>query len=241
MTIWILTLFPKVFSGIFQESIISRAQNDKRLKIRIINIRDFAEDKRKTVDDKPYGGGQGMLLKVDVVVKALESIKKKPHSILLSPSGLRYNQQTAISLSKKKSIALICGHYEGVDARVEKFVDKTISIGDFVLTGGEIPAMAIIDSVTRLLPDVIQKESLESESFSQIGNCSPGEALAKPGKLEIGNLLEYPQYTRPQNFRGLKVPKILLSGNHEKIKNWKKKESLKTTKKYRPDLLESKH
>src|SRR3990167_10078256 len=209
-----------MFEGIFSQSILKRAQDLNKLKVEIINIRDFAVDKHKTVDDKPYGGGKGMVMKVDVLVKALENIGEKPYSILLSASGEKYTQKSAKMLAKKSQIAIICGHYEGTDARVEKFVDKTYSIGDFILTGGEIAAMAIVDSTTRLIPKVIHPESLESESF----------AFKNPH-------LEYPQYTRPEDFRGLKVPKILLSGNHREIERWRGAEALKRTKKNRPDLL----
>src|SRR3990167_7783272 len=209
-----------MFEGVFSQSILKRARDLKKLIVEIVNIRNFTDDKHKTVDDKPYGGGRGMVMKVDVLVKALESIKGKPYSILLSASGEKYTQKSARILSKKSQIALICGHYEGIDARVEKFVDKTYSIGDFVLTGGEIAAMAIVDSTTRLVPKVIHPESLGSESF----------AIKKA-------FLEYPQYTRPEDFRGLKVPKILLSGNHREIERWRGAEALKRTKKNRPDLL----
>ena len=219
MTFHILTLFPEIFEGVFSQSILKRAQDLKKIKIEMVNIRNFAKDKHKTVDDKPYGGGKGMVMKVDVLTKALESIKEKPYSILLSASGEKYTQKSAQILAKKSQIALICGHYEGIDARVEKFVDKTYSIGDFVLTGGEIGAMAIIDSVTRLMPGVIHRESLKFESFS-----------------EKYKLLEYPQYTRPEEFRKLKVPKILLSGNHREIEQWRKVQALKRTRKNRPDL-----
>ncbi len=227
MTIAILTLFEKMFSGIFSESIIKRAQNKKLLKINFVNVRDFAKDKRRTVDDKPYGGGTGMVMRADVVIDALESIKPKPYTILLSPSGQKYTQTDAQVLSGKKALALICGHYEGIDTRVEKFVDKVYSVGDFILTGGEIAAMAIIDSVARLIPGVINVKSLSSESFSP---------TIQPSNHPT-NLLEYPQYTRPENFRGHLVPKVLLSGNHRKIEEWRKKQSLKRTKKLRGDLL----
>src|SRR3990167_4381594 len=211
-----------MFEGVFLQSILKRAQDLKKLKIEIVNIRDFAGDKHQTVDDKPYGGGKGMVIKVNVLVKALENIKEKPYSILLSASGERYTQTSTRILAKKSQIALICGHYEGTDARVEKFVDKTYSIGDFVLTGGEIAAMAIVDSVTRLIPGVIHGESLEFESFS--------------GK---NKLLEYPQYTKPQKFRGLKVPQILLSGNHREIEKWREAQTVKRTRRFRPDFLEN--
>ena len=220
MTFHILTLFPEMFESVFSQSILKRAQSLKNLKVEIVNIRDFAGDKHKTVDDKPYGGGRGMVMKVDVLVKALESIGGKPYSILLSASGEKYTQKSARILANKSQIAIICGHYEGTDARVEKFADKTYSVGDFILTGGEIAAMAIVDSTTRLIPKVINPESLKSESFA-----------IKEG------LLEFPQYTRPEDFRGLKVPKILLSGNHREIERWRKAEALKKTKENRPDLL----
>jgi len=221
VTVHILTLFPKSFDGVFTESIIKRAQEKKLVNINLINIREFAKNKAKTVDDKPYGGGRGMVLKVDVVIDALESIKPKPYAILLSASGRKYTQQMAKRLSGKKSLAIICGHYEGVDTRVEKYMDDVISIGDFVMTGGEIAAMAIADSVARLIPGVIQKESTESESFSQNGKI----------------LLEHPHYTRPENFRSQKVPQVLLSGNHKQIEQFRGKEALKRTKKFRPDLI----
>lgn len=219
MVFHILSLFPEVFQSPFASSITKRALNKKIIKINILNIRDFAINKHKTVDDKPYGGGKGMIMKVDILTKALESIKPKPYTILLSASGEKFNQMKAKAYSRKKSLALICGHYEGVDARFEHFVDETISIGDFVLSGGEISTMAVVDSVTRLIPGVIHPDSLQLESFS-----------------ELSTLLEFPQYTRPEKFRGLKVPQVLLSGDHQKIENWRKIQALKRTKKFRPDL-----
>lgn len=225
MTFFILTLFPEMFETITASSILKRAREKKIIKIKLVNIRDFTKDKHKIVDDKPYGGGKGMILKVDVLVNALETIKPKPYTVLLSPSGKKYDQQKAVFFSRKKRLLIICGHYEGTDARIEKYVDEVISIGDFILTGGEIAAMAVVDSVARLIPDVIHPESLKSESFS-LG--SPREAW--------GNL-EYPQYTRPANFRGLKIPKILLSGNHQQISDWRRKQAAKRTRKYRPDLI----
>lgn len=218
MTATIITLFPELFEGAFKSSIIKRAIDKKRLKINFVNPRDFAVDKHKSVDDKPYGGGKGMVMRVDILAKAIESIKPIPYTILLSASGKKYTQSYATKLAKLANITLVCGHYEGVDARVEKFVDDVISIGDFVLTGGEIAAMAIIDSVIRLLPGVITKGSTDIESFSQ-------------------ELLEFPQYTRPEVFRGLKVPKVLLGGNHKQIAKWRQEESLRRTKKFRPDLV----
>src|SRR3989344_4502117 len=181
MKVYILTLFPEMFSGVFQKSILKRALDKKLLEINLINIRDFATNRHKTVDDTPYGGGRGMILKVDIVIKALESIKPKPYSILLSAGGTKYDQKKAKFLSRKKNLAIICGHYEGVDSRIEKFADEVISIGDFVLTVGEIAAMVIVDSTVRLLPRVIKSESLLEESFSKLStfNFSPrfaGEA-----------------------------------------------------------------
>lgn len=222
MTIWVLTLFPEMFAWMDSQSILKRAKQKNLLNIKTLNIRDFASDKRRTVDDKPYGGGLGMILKVDIVVKTLESIKPKPYIILLSASGQKYTQKVAQALSKKRALALICGHYEGVDARVESFVDQILSIGDFVLTGGEIASMAVIDSVARLIPGVIKGESTEIESFS-----------ATPS----GEILEYPQYTKPREFRGRKVPKILLSGNHHQILKWRLAQANTRTKRLRPDLI----
>ncbi len=227
MKIYVLTLFPQTVNSFFKESIIKRAIAKKIIDLQIINIRDFAKGAHKSVDDKPYGGGKGMLLKVDVLYLALSSIKPKPYTILLSASGNKYNQRLAAKLSTNKSLAIICGHYEGIDARIEQYVDDIISIGDYVLTGGEIAAAAVVDSVVRLLPGVINPKSTKEESFSDIENL----------KFKIENSLEYPQYTRPENFKGRKVPKILLGGNHKEIEKWRKLQSTKRTKKFRPDLL----
>lgn len=213
MVFYIITLFPEIFAPL-ESSIIKRAQKASVVKIKYVNPRDFTNDNYHTVDDKPYGGGAGMVIKVEPIVKAIEAIKGKPYKILLSASGKTYNQKSAKKLSTKKEIVLICGHYEGVDARVEKYVDEVISIGDYVLTGGEIAAMAIVDSITRLLPGAIKPGSLQNESFDD-------------------NQLEYPQYTRPEDFRTHKVPKILLSGNHKEIEDWRKKESTRRTKKFK--------
>ena len=219
MIFHIITLFPQSFESVLKSSIIGRAISKKLIKLRFVNPRDFATDKHKTVDDKPYGGGKGMIMRVDILEKALSSIPKNSHSILLSASGKKYNQNMAKKLSKKAEITLICGHYEGIDARLEKFVDEVISVGDYILTGGELAAMVIIDTVSRFVPDVIDKDSATNESFRQ-------------------NLLEHPQYTRPEDFKGQKVPKVLLSGNHGKIESYSKQESQKRTKKFRPDLLD---
>lgn len=218
MTVWILTLFPEFFENFKNHSIIKRTLEKKLIKINIVNIRDFAKDKRKTVDDTPYGGGAGMVMRADVIYDALSSIKPKPHTVLLSASGAKFTQNNARNLSKKKNLALICGHYEGADARIEKYTNEIFSTGDYILTGGEIPAMTIVDSIARIIPGSINPNSPQDESFEN-------------------GLLEYPQYTRPENFLGNKVPSILLSGNHAQIKKWRKEQSQKRTKKYRPELI----
>lgn len=207
----ILTLFPPMFAGPFDFSIVKRAAEKSKVKINFVNIRDFATDNYKTVDDRPYGGGVGMILRVDVVDRALEYAKcqlpsAKTYTILLDPRGRQYYQAKARELSSYDHLILICGHYEDVDARVYKLVDEVISIGNFVLTGGEIPAMLIVDSVTRLLPGVLEKAAATGdESFSQ-------------------DLLASPQYTRPEVFKGMRVPEVLLSGDHAKIAEWKNKQ-----------------
>lgn len=219
MKIDILTLFPKMFEGFLNESIIKRAQEKKIVEINIYDIRNYTKDKHKKVDDYPYGGGGGMVLMCQPVVDAIETLKTEDSKvILMCPQGKKYNQTTAYELKNEKHIILVCGHYEGYDERIRNFVDLEISIGDFILTGGEIPAMAITDSITRLLDGVITKESYENESFNN-------------------NLLDYPTYTKPQNFRGMEVPDVLLSGHHENINKWRALESLKRTEKRRPDLL----
>lgn len=210
MKIDILTLFPNMFTGPFDESIIKRAQDRGLVEIKIHNLRNWAKDARGTVDARPYGGGVGMLLRVDVVDAAISELKKANSKvILLDARGKTYNQKVAQKFSKLDHIILIAGHYEGVDYRVQKhLVDETISIGDYVVTGGEIPIMAIVDSVVRLIPGVLTKEeATKIESFSE------------PGKVE------FPQYTRPEDFKGWKVPKVLLSGNHKEILTWRQKNS----------------
>lgn len=213
-----------MFPGPFSHSIIKRAVEKKLAKINYINIRDFGLGKHKSVDDKPYGGGAGMILKVDVVEKAIESAVKNGNSkdqriILLSPHGKPFNQKKAKTLSKIKHLILICGHYEGIDARIDKFIDEKISIGDFIVTGGEIPAMLIADAVIRLIEGTIKEKSSRIESFSPY--------------------LEYPQYTKPRIYKNLSVPEILTCGDHEKIKQWQITQSIKLTKKLRPDLLKN--
>ncbi len=233
MKIDILTLFPKMFTGPFDESIVKRAQEKKLVEINIHDLRKWSKDKRRTVDDRPFGGGVGMIMMIEPIDHALHDLKLKAKNsklktILLSPRGKLFNQKIARQLCKFDQLIFICGHYEGVDERVsEHLIDEEVSIGDYVLTGGEIPAMVVVDSVARLIPGVLGKpEATRDESFSNYN--------LKPKNY---SLLEYPQYTRPENFKGRKVPKILLSGNHKKIEEWKKKKALEITKKRRPDLL----
>lgn len=210
-----------MFKGPFDSSIIKRSIDRGLVEIKFVNIRDFGIGSHKMVDDTPYGGGKGMIIRSDVLHSALTSVKlnigKGEKVILLAPTGKKYDQRKAIELSKLKHLVLICGHYEGIDTRIEKYVDEVMSIGDFVLTGGEIPAMAITDSIVRLLEGSLKKGVTDEESFSPY--------------------LEHPQYTKPQVFKGQSVPDVLLSGNHKKIEEWKKNESLKVTLKKRPDLI----
>lgn len=221
MEITFLTIFPKIFDCYLNESILKRAKDKRLVKFDIVNIRSFAKDKHKTVDDKPYGGGPGMIFKIEPIYKALKSIKKGKNTkiVLLSAKGKTFDQKMAEKFSKCDHLIFICGRYEGVDERVAKHLaNEEISIGNYVLTGGEMPAMVIADAVTRLIPGVIKKESLKEESFTS----------ASRKKLEIGNWKleishEYPQYTRPENFMGWKVPAVLLSGDHKKIADWRKR------------------
>lgn len=214
----VLTLFPEMFSPL-KQSILGKAEEKGLININLINIRDFSKDKHKKVDDTPYGGGAGMVIRPDVVYDACESVKDdKAKVIYLSPQGKTLNQQKVEELSNEQHLILICGHYEGIDQRVlEELEVEEISIGDYVLTGGELPAMVLIDSVSRYIEGVITKESIEEESFSN-------------------NLLEYPQYTRPEEFMGRKVPEVLLSGHHENIRKWRYEKQLEITKQKRPDL-----
>lgn len=217
----VLTLFPEMFETM-KQSVIGRAIQKNLLEINLVNIRDFSKDKHKKVDDTVYGGGAGMLIKPDVVYDAYKSVKsEKSKVIFLSPQGKKLCQKKVEELAKEQHLILLCGHYEGIDQRViDMIVDEEISIGDYVLTGGEIPAMVLIDSVSRYIDGVITNESTSEESFSNEG------------------LLEYPQYTRPEVFEGIKVPEVLQSGHHENINRWRRREAIKVTYKKRPDLLE---
>ncbi len=219
MTIDVLTLFPEMFTGVISSSIIKRAIDDKKVTINLHNFRDFSKDIHHKVDDTPYGGGCGMILACQPIFDCVNSLRRENSKvILLTPDGTVYNQKIAGSLSKEEHLILICGHYEGFDERIRSICDMELSIGDYVLTGGEVPAMVLIDSVTRLLDGVINKESYENDSFYQ-------------------GLLDYPQYTKPRVYNGLEVPEVLLSGNHQKIAEFRKVQALERTKLRRPDLL----
>ncbi len=220
MTITILTLFPDMFRGPFDQSIVNRAKLNHAVEINLVQIRDYADDSYKSVDDHPYGGGIGMVMRVDVIDKALSkvkcqksNVKCKERIILLDPRGTPFIQAKARELTKFDHLILICGHYEGVDERVTSLVDESVSIGEYILTGGEIPAMAVTDAVVRLLPNVLKKEATSSESFSL--HTPPFSILHSP-------VLEYPQYTRPEQYKGMKVPEVLLGGNHKNIEAWRR-------------------
>lgn len=217
----VLTLFPEMFEPI-KQSIIGRAQEKGLIDINFVNIRDFSKNKHKKVDDTPYGGGAGMVMRADVVYDAIQSVKtQKSKVIYLSPQGNVLDQKKVQELNQEKHLILLCGHYEGIDQRViDEMVDEEISIGNYVLTGGEIPAMVLIDSVSRYVDGVLTKDSTLEESFAE-------------------GLLEYPQYTRPEVFNGQKVPEVLLSGHHENIRKWRRQEALKNTISKRPELLEN--
>ena len=220
MKIDVLTIFPEMFEGILNNSIIKRAINDKKVSINLVNFRDYSKDPHHKVDDYGFGGGKGMVLMCQPIMDAVKDLKTDDSCvILMTPQGKTYNQKQAYELAKKKHLIIICGHYEGFDERIRTIVDLELSIGDFVLTGGEIASMAIIDSVVRLIDGVIDFESHEKESFND-------------------NLLDYPVYTKPQDYEGLKVPEVLLSGHHENIRKWRLEQQLKRTKERRPDLLE---
>ena len=219
MKISILSLFPSMFDGILNESIIKRAIEKQKIEIEIINFRAYSPLNNNQVDDTPYGGGAGMVLRCEPIFNALDAIKTKDsHIILMCPTGKPYKQEKAKQLSSKKHLIIICGHYEGFDERIKTLADEIISIGDYILTGGEIPAMVVIDSVVRLLDGVINETSLKNESFDN-------------------NLLDYPVYTKPAEYKGLKVPEVLLSGNHKKINKYREEERLRITKEKRSDLI----
>jgi tRNA (guanine37-N1)-methyltransferase len=218
----VLTLFPNMFESPLTESIIKKAVDKGAISFNMVNIRDFAEDIHRTCDDSPYGGGPGMVMKVEPIYKAMKHVEEtlgKPRFVLLTPQGRTFDQFTAERFSKLSHICLVCGRYEGVDARVLDFIDEEISVGDYVLSGGEFPALILIDAISRCIPGVLGNEdSVVSESFRE-------------------PLLEYPQYTRPDTFMDMEVPSVLLSGNHEKIRKWRRKEAIRKTILGRPDLL----
>ncbi len=218
MKIDILTLFPEMFDGFLNTSIIKRAREDGYVNINVHNFRDYSLDKHNRVDDYPYGGGAGMVLMCEPIFRAVESIKTSESLvIMLSPTGKVFKQSVAVDLSKEKHIILLCGHYEGFDERIKSIVDMELSIGDYVLTGGEVPSMVITDAITRLIPGVITSESLDSESFND-------------------GLLDYPNYTRPEVFRGMRVPEVLLSGHHKNIEKYRQEERIRKTRENRMDL-----
>lgn len=221
MRIDILTIFPRMFDGPFTESIVKRAREKGLVEINLVNIRDYSPNKHKSVDDYPYGGGAGMVMRPEPVFLATEAVRRENSwVILLSPQGTVLRQEKVRELATRPHLVLICGHYEGVDERIREYlVDEEISIGDYILTGGELPAMVLVDAVVRLIPGVLGTHvSLEEESFNN-------------------GLLEYPQYTRPRNFRGLQVPEILLSGNHQEVARWRREQAIRRTLERRPDLL----
>ena len=221
MKISILSLFPHMFDGFLNESIIKRAIEDKKVEIEIIDFREYTEDPHKKVDDTPYGGGAGMVLTCQPIFDCVNSIKTEDSKvIIMTPSGVPYKQKMAYDLSKEKHLIIICGHYEGFDERILSLADMEISIGDYVLTGGELPAMVIADSIVRLIPGVINERSHIEDSFND------------------NFLLDYPTYTKPAEYKGMKVPEILLSGDHKKIDEWRYQEALNKTKERRPDLLD---
>lgn len=258
MKISIITLFPNMVQTFLDESIMKRAQEKGAVEIEIINLRDFALDDHGTVDDRPYGGGAGMVLRPEPLIQAIQNIKKeKPgaspvddkgtHVMLTSAKGKQYSQKKALEYAKMEHLLIVCGHYEGVDERVIEYVDEEISLGDYVLTGGEIPAAAIVDSVVRLLPGVLKKEQATvEESFFEVPLkeimevVGPTEVLLalEDKHMKTVQLLEYPHYTRPVDFEGKQVPEILTKGNHEEIRKWRIQEAYNQTLAKRPDLLE---
>ena len=220
MKIDVLTLFPNMYDNFLTESIIKKAINEKKIEINIHNIRDYTVYKNNQVDDYPFGGGGGMVLMCDPIFRAIDTLKTDDSIIIMmTPSGKLFKQKTAYDLSKNKHLIILCGHYEGFDERIKSIVDLELSIGDYVLTGGELPSMVVMDSVIRLVDGVISSNSLISESFNE-------------------NLLDYPNYTKPVEYRGMKVPEVLLSGHHQNINKFRHEEQLRLTKENRPDLLE---
>lgn len=219
MKIDILTIFPEMFIGFINTSIIKRAIDDKKVEIKIYNFRDYSLDKHNRVDDYPYGGGAGMVLQCEPIFRCIDEILTKDSKvIMMSPAGRVFKQQVAVDLSKEKHLIILCGHYEGFDERIKTLVDMELSIGDYVLTGGEVPAMAVTDAIVRLIPGVISQDSLVSESFND-------------------GMLDYPTYTRPEVFRGMRVPEVLLSGDHKKIEEYRQSERIRRTKEAREDIL----
>lgn len=219
MKIDILTIFPEMFTGFINTSIIKRAIDDKKVEIKIYNFRDYSLDKHNRVDDYPYGGGAGMVLQCEPIFRCIDEILTKDSKvIMMSPAGRVFKQQVAVDLSKEKHLIILCGHYEGFDERIKTLVDMELSIGDYVLTGGEVPAMAVTDAIVRLIPGVISQDSLVSESFND-------------------GMLDYPTYTRPEVFRGMKVPEVLLSGDHKKIEEYRQSERIRRTKEAREDIF----
>ena len=223
MKIDFLTLFPEMFNGVLNQSILKRAQDKNMLTVNTVDFRHFAENKHNQVDDYPFGGGAGMLMSVEPIYNAIMHTKKSEldRVIYLGPRGNVFNQSKAQELSKHEHLIFLCGHYEGIDERCYNFIDEEISLGDFILTGGEMAAIPIVDSIIRLLPSVINQESLKNESFT-------------------GDLMDFPQYTKPRSFMGMDVPDVLLSGDHGKIDKWRQEESLKITRKFKPYLLKNK-
>lgn len=220
MRINILTIFPEIFSGFISAGIVGRAVSKGLVEFKLVNIRGFATDHYGSVDDYPYGGGSGMVMRVDVVHRALSSIEEPGYRVLTSPKGEVFNQKMAEELKEKHTLTFICGRYKGIDARIEAFVDRVLSTGDFILSGGEVAAMTMVDAIVRLLPGVVGKEdSVNTDSF-------------------VSGLLEPPLFTRPGEYMGMKVPEVLLSGNHESIRRWRMKEALRLTMERRPELLD---
>ena len=224
MLIDIVTIFPELFGSVFDHGMIHQAQKKRLLELDTVDLRSFTTDKHRSVDDRPYGGGEGMVLKPEPLFRAVQHCREKsaysPRVVFLSPQGCLFDQAKAVELSSERHLTFVCGRYEGMDQRaVDNLADEELSIGDFVMSGGEFPALVVVDSVTRLIPGVVGKEeSVQNESF-------------------MDGLLDYPQYTRPAMLRGSSVPEVLLSGNHEEIRQWRESESLKRTRQRRPDLL----